>query len=285
MQVQNSFQTEQGILYLVATPIGNLGDITLRALETLKSVDLVYAEDTRITYNLLKHFNIDTKILNYHEFNKEVQGPKIIEQLKQGLNIALVSDAGTPIISDPGYHVVDLAVQNNFSVVPIPGANAAISALIVSNITPKPFTFYGFLDSKPSKRDKELTMLKDLKQTLIFYEAPHRITKTLEAMLKIFGDRKIALAREITKRYESVIRGNISEVLKISDNLKGEMVIVVEENKQVVVTTTTVIEDVLALIKTGLHPKDAISEVSSMRNVAKKVVYQEYLNWKDNNEL
>ena len=199
MNRQKSYLSDSAKLYLVATPIGNLADITYRAVETLKTVEVCFAEDTRVTRVLFEHYNIHTRLECYQEHNKQTQYKAILKYLEEGISVALVSDAGMPIISDPGYYVAKEAIKAGFDVIPIPGASASLSALIVSGITPQPFTFYGFLDSKSSKRKKELEALKEHKQTLIFYEAPHRIKEMLEDILNVFGDREIALAREITK--------------------------------------------------------------------------------------
>lgn len=277
MERQQSFCNDKATLYLVATPIGNLDDFSFRAINTLKMVDIIYCEDTRVSINLLKHYNIDTHIACYHEFNKDAQGISIIKNLKDGKNVGLISDAGMPVISDPGYDIAQLAIEEGFNVVAVPGANAALSALIISGLAPMPFTFYGFLDSKEQKRKKELLELKDKKETLIFYESPHRIFKTLSDILDICGDRKIALVRELTKKFEEVIRGNISEVLEIVSELKGEMVIILDGNKEEkTYDHMTIIEHVNLYIKEGLKTNDAIKRVANDRNIPKQDVYKQY---------
>lgn len=277
MERQQSFCNDKATLYLVATPIGNLDDFSFRAINTLKMVDIIYCEDTRVSINLLKHYNIDTHIACYHEFNKDAQGLSIIKNLKDGKNVGLISDAGMPVISDPGYDIAQLAIEEGFNVVAVPGANAALSALIISGLAPMPFTFYGFLDSKEQKRKKELLELKDKKETLIFYESPHRIFKTLSDILDICGDRKIALVRELTKKFEEVIRGNISEVLEIVSELKGEMVIILDGNKEEkTYDHMTIIEHVNLYIKEGLKTNDAIKRVANDRNIPKQDVYKQY---------
>ena len=277
MERQQSFCNDKATLYLVATPIGNLDDFSFRAINTLKMVDIIYCEDTRVSINLLKHYNIDTHIACYHEFNKDAQGISIIKNLKDGKNVGLISDAGMPVISDPGYDIAQLAIEEGFNVVAVPGANAALSALIISGLAPMPFTFYGFLDSKEQKRKKELLELKDKKETLIFYESPHRIFKTLSDILDICGDRKIALVRELTKKFEEVIRGNISEVLEIVSELKGEMVIILDGNKEEkTYDHMTIIEHVNLYIKEGLKTNDAIKRVANDRNIPKHDVYKQY---------
>lgn len=275
---QKSYQTDNAKLYLVATPIGNLADFTYRAVETLKSVGVCFAEDTRVTKVLFDYYGIRTRLECYQEYNKEVQAKAIIAYLEKGISVALVSDAGMPIISDPGYHVSLEAIKNGYDVVPIPGATASLSALIVSGISPQPFTFYGFLDSKSSKRKKELELLKCHKETLIFYEAPHRIKDMLEDLLLVFGDRNIALAREITKKFEEVIRGTISEVIEVCDTLKGEMVVVcsgyVEDGDKY--RDVSPIDQVDELILAGMVKNEAIKVVAKRIGVSKQDLYKEY---------
>lgn len=284
MNRQKSYQSDNAKLYLVATPIGNLADITYRAVETLKMVEVCFAEDTRVTRVLFEHYNIHTRLECYQEHNKETQYKAIINYLEKGISVALVSDAGMPIISDPGYFVAKEAIKAGFSVVPIPGASASLSALIVSGITPQPFTFYGFLDSKSSKRKKELEVLKEHKETIIFYEAPHRIKEMLEDLLTVFGDREIALAREITKKFEEVIRGNISEVIEVDDTLKGEMVVVcsgyVEDNNKYLNVDPIVQVD--ELIIAGIIKNEAIKMVAKRMGITKQELYKEYSEKKNN---
>ena len=228
MNRQKSFENEKPTLYLVATPIGNLSEMTYRAVETLKNVNFIAAEDTRNTVKLLNHFEIDTKLISHHEHNLVTSIPKIIQLLEEGNDIALVSDAGYPAISDPGYELVKAAITKDINIVPISGANACLNALVVSGIAPQPFLFYGFLDHQDKKKKKELELLKKYQEIIVFYEAPHRIKKTLKLMLDIFGNRHIALCREITKKHEEINRGTIEEILAVVDDMKGEMVIVVE---------------------------------------------------------
>ena len=279
MNRQKSFENNKPTLYLVATPIGNLKEMTFRAVEILKSVNYIAAEDTRNTIKLLNHFEISTKLISHHEHNIVSSIPKIINLLKEGNHIALVSDAGYPAISDPGYELVKEVIDNDFNVVPISGANACLNALVVSGISPQPFLFYGFLDHQDKKKKKELENLKLYKETIVFYEAPHRIKKTLTLMLSIFGNRKITLAREITKKHEEINRGTVEEILKIVDTMKGEMVIIVEGNSndvEEVEYLQSIDEHVNEYIEKGMSTKDAIKEVAKQRNVAKNIVYQEY---------
>ena len=284
MNRQKSYLSDSAKLYLVATPIGNLADITYRAVETLKTVEVCFAEDTRVTRVLFEHYNIHTRLECYQEHNKQTQYKAILKYLEEGISVALVSDAGMPIISDPGYYVAKEAIKAGFDVIPIPGASASLSALIVSGITPQPFTFYGFLDSKSSKRKKELEALKEHKQTLIFYEAPHRIKEMLEDILNVFGDREIALAREITKKFEEVIRGSVSEVIEVADTLKGEMVVVcsgyVEDSNKYL--NVDPIKQVDELIVAGIIKNEAIKMVAKRLGITKQELYKEYSEKKNN---
>ena len=278
MQRQKSYQSNNAKLYLVATPIGNLKDFTYRAVETLQSVEVCFAEDTRVTKVLFDHYGIRTRLECYQEYNKETQYKAVINYLSKGIDVALVSDAGMPIISDPGYFVAKEAMKQGYDVIPIPGASASLSALIVSGISPQPFTFYGFLDSKSSKRKKELNSLKEHKETIIFYEAPHRIKEMLSDLLEVFGDREIALAREITKKFEEIVRGNISEVLEICDTLKGEMVVVcsgyVEDTNKY--NDVDPIDQVDELILAGMVKNEAIKVVAKRLGITKQELYKEY---------
>ncbi len=279
MNRQKSFENDNATLYLIATPIGNLNEMTFRSVEILKSINYIAAEDTRNTIKLLNHFDISTKLISHHEHNLISSIPKIIDLLKDGNNIALVSDAGYPAISDPGYELVQEVISNGFNVVPISGANACLNALVVSGICPQPFLFYGFLSHQDKKKKKELEKLKNYEETIVFYEAPHRIKKTLVLMKDIFGNRNICLARELTKKHEEINRGTIEEIIDVVDTMKGEMVIVVEgcTNVEEIVTFEQSIEEhVNEYIQTGMSTKDAIKEVSRQRNISKNIVYQEY---------
>ncbi len=275
---QKSFSNNDAKLYLVATPIGNLDDMTFRAVSTLKEVGVIFAEDTRVTRVLLNHFNIKNKLEIYQEFNKESSYKKILDYLNNNISVALVSDAGMPVISDPGFFASKMAIQEGFSVIPIPGVSACLTALIVSNIAPNHFMFYGFLDNKTTKRVKELETLKDNTNTLIFYESPHRINDTLKDMLKVFGNRNIALCRELTKKFEEIIRGNIEEIMDITD-LKGEMVIVVEgSNQEVDYSQLDKIEQINELVLAGKRKNEAIGIVAKRLNMDRQELYKEYSN-------
>lgn len=280
MNRQKSFENQLPTLYIVATPIGNLSEMTYRAVEILKSVDYIAAEDTRNTIKLLNHFEISTKLVSHHEHNLSIAIPKIIQDLKDGCQIALVSDAGYPAISDPGYELVKEVIKEGMNVVPISGANACLDALVVSGIVPQPFTFYGFLDRNDKKKKKELENLKNKQETIIFYEAPHRIKKTLKLMLDVFGNRNIALCRELTKKHEEINRGTIAEILDVVDDMKGEMVLVVEggqeEISDEITFNQTIEEHVEEYIQMGMTTKDAIKEVAKVRKLSKNQVYNEY---------
>ena len=283
MRTRSFDDLNSGILYLVATPIGNLSDMTYRAVEILKSVDKIYAEDTRNSIVLLKHYNITTHLESYHEFNQELKTDIIIKEIIDGKKIALISDAGLPVISDPGFKIVKEARLKGLRVSTIPGASAGISALIASGISPMPYTFYGFLDSKKTKRISELNELKYINHTIIFYEAPHRIFETLEDIKEIFGDRFITLARELTKTFEEYISGKISEILEI-ESLKGEMVIIVEgykENNNIDIDPISKIDE---LISIGYKPNEAIKEVSKLLNLDRKDLYKKYSDFKASKE-
>ena len=268
---------EKPTLFLIATPIGNMDDITYRAIETLRNVNVIFAEDTRITNQLLTKFQIKNKLIASHQYNEKENIEKLLNYLSNNENVGLVTDRGTPIISDPGYYLAKAAIENNYNVVSIPGATAFVSALITSNIEPLPFTFLGFLNSKSSKRKKELENLKNYNTTLIFYESPHRIIETLNDMLEILGNRNCSISREITKKFEEIYRGSISEIISEIDVLKGEFVIVVEGNKNVnQFSNLTIIEHVNLYIKEGLDVKEAIKKVAKDRQLNKNEVYSEY---------
>ena len=274
---QKSFENEKSTLYLVATPIGNLDEMTYRAVNILNEVDYIAAEDTRNTIKLLNHFNIKKKLISHHEHNIEASSHKILELLGDA-NIALVSDAGYPAISDPGYELVMKVIEKGYNVVSVSGANACLNALVVSGICPQPFLFYGFLNHSDKTKKKELTSLKDYRKTIVFYESPHRINKTLTRMLEYLGDRPIALCRELTKRHEEIIRGRISEVLEVCDSLKGEMVIVVEGSKEIIEQTfdLDINEQIEVYMNEGLTSKEAIKKVAKERNLSKNEVYKSY---------
>lgn len=287
MKSQKSFQEKTATLYLVATPIGNLEDMTVRALRILKEVDIIAAEDTRNTKKLCNYFDIQTKLVSYHEHNQESGGYKILSYLEDGKSVALVSDAGMPCISDPGEDIVKRAIAEGFTVVPIPGANAALSALIASGIAPQPFQFYGFLSRSKKERQAELELLSQNRETLIFYEAPHRLKECLKSIQKNFGgERRIVLAREITKKFEEFLRGTIEEAVEWADanEVRGEFCLVIEGNAEpdVVETsnwweTLSIEEHVEEIMeREQLSSKEAIKKVSEERKMSKRDVYQAF---------
>ena len=274
-----------GKLYLVATPIGNLEDITLRALKVLKEVDLIAAEDTRHTLGLLNHFEISKPLISYYKQNEKVKSEILIEKLNAGQNIAVVSDAGTPGISDPGEEIVKVAIENNIEIVPIPGACAFVNALIASGMSSKEFEFIGFLSANKKERKDKLEEVKFETKTLIFYEAPHKLKTTLESMLEVLGDRKIVLARELTKIHEEFIRGNISTILEQIVDIKGEFVIIVEGNsiskKDVELDNLnekSLEEHYKFYEDQGFDKKEIIKKIAKDRNTNKNEIYQYFLN-------
>ena len=277
--IQNSFDNSNS-LYIVPTPIGNLEDITLRALNVLKNSDIILCEDTRTSSILLNHFNIKKRLVSCHEYNEKKIVDKILFFLNNGLNLALITDQGTPIISDPGFFVVKDVVKAGFNVISLPGATAFVPALTSSGVAPSPFLFYGFLNSKKSKRISELCELKKLPYTIIFYESVHRIHDTLSDLLNVFGNREISICRELTKLHEQIFRGKISDVLNQLD-LKGEFVLVVSGNQNVFdFSSLDVVEHVNLYICDGLSVNDSIKKVAKERNVAKSIIYSEYHNRK-----
>lgn len=273
------------MLYLCATPIGNLGDISSRTIEILNSVDLIAAEDTRHTLKLLNHLGISKPMTSYHEHNKIEKGEYIISLLKEGKDIALVSDAGTPAISDPGEDLVKLCIENELDVTSIPGPVAAINALILSGLSTKRFTFEGFLSVNRRRKKTHLESLKNDTHTLIFYEAPHKLVRTLTDMLEVFGDRNIALVKELTKIHENIFRTTLSKALEFFETTppKGEFVIVVSGAEEEDTPSEeewwyglSITEHVDEYIKKGLSSKDAIKEVSRDIKTPKRDVYNEY---------
>lgn len=270
-----------GTLYIVATPIGNLEDITLRAIRVLKEADVIAAEDTRHTQKLLARYDIHTPLTSYHDHNKEEKAPVLVARMLEGKSVALVSDAGTPGISDPGYFLINLAVHENISVVPIPGATAAISALSISGLPTNSFVFEGFLPNRHAARVKRLEELRTEKRTMIFYEAPHRIIRSVEDLLQVFGERKAVLTRELTKVHEEVIRGTLLEILAHlrKGTIKGEFTITVhgavESQKQADIDPATYLRDLM--LHRGLSKKDAVAVAAKDLGLPKKDMYRESL--------
>lgn len=264
-------------LYLIPTPIGNLEDISIRCLNTLKEVDVIFSEDTRVTSLLLSHFEISKKLVSSHSYNEDVTSNKLIDYLKEGKNVGLVSDRGTPVISDPGYKLAKAAIDNNFNVVALPGTTAFVPALIASGLNPQPFLFFGFLSNKSSKRKKELEDLKNYPYTLIFYEAPHRLLETLDDMYDVLGNRKICISREISKKFEEIYRDTLGNIREQVKDAKGEFVIVIDGNyEEKTYDNLSIVEHVNLYIKEGYDVKEASKLVAKERKMTKSDVYNEY---------
>lgn len=273
-----------GKLYICPTPIGNLEDITYRTLRILNEVDLIAAEDTRHSLQLLNHFNISKPLTSYHEHNKDSKGGYLITKLLEGENIALISDAGMPGISDPGQDIIGEAIENNIEIEVLPGATAFVTALVGSGMDTHKFVFEGFLDRDKKLRRKRLEEIKNEKRTIIFYESPHRLKETLKDMLKYLGNRKIAVNRELTKKYQEIIREDLETVIEIFNNreVKGEFVLIVEgfsgEIEEVgKYDDLNEREYVIQLIKEGINKKEAIKIVCKDRKLKKDIVYKQVL--------
>lgn len=271
-----------GKLYIVATPIGNLEDITLRALKVLKEVDLIAAEDTRHTLKLLNHFKITKPLISYHRHNEETKKDVLIDKLKNGENIALVSDAGTPGICDPGEEVIKQAIEENIEIIPIPGACAFLNALICSGISTKEFVFLGFLPLNKKLRKEKLEEIKNETKTTIIYEAPHKLKTTLEDLNEILENRKIVLAREITKVHEEFIRATVNDIIKTQENLKGEMVIIIEGTQNAIKKENDLnnlsIEEHFDFYKNqGYDKKEIIKKIAKDRKVSKNEIYMSFI--------
>lgn len=274
-----------GKLYLVATPIGNLDDITIRALNVLKEVDLIAAEDTRHTLGLLNHFEISKPLISYYKQTEKSRSEILIEKLKEGKSIAIVSDAGTPGISDPGEEIVKVAIESNIEVIPIPGACALVNALIASGLSTREFSFIGFLSTAKKEKKEKLEEIKFETRTLILYEAPHKLKGTLEQILEILGNRNIVLARELTKIHEEFIRGTVDEILNQIDEIKGEFVILIEGNNLSKkdlelnnLNSLSLEEHYEIYEEQGLDKKEIIKKIAKDRNVNKNEIYQYFIN-------
>ena len=270
-----------GKLYLVATPIGNLEDITFRAIKTLKEVDLIAAEDTRNTLKLLNHYEITKPLFSYHRHNEEIKKDVLIQKLKDGENVAIVTDAGTPGISDPGEVIVKEAIKNNIEIIPIPGACALVNGLICSGIDTKEFVFIGFLPLNKKLRKEKLEEISKETKTLILYEAPHKLNDTLNDLKEILKDRKIVLARELTKIHEEFIRGNIDEIIEKSKNLKGEMILIIEgaekQEKENSLNKLSLEEHYKFYEQEGLEKKEIIKKIAKDRGVSKNDIYMNFI--------
>lgn len=269
-------------LYIVSTPIGNLEDITLRALNVLKQVDLIACEDTRTTKKLLSRYQIQKPLTSYHEHNEIEKAKELLSMLQEGHSIALVTDAGTPGVSDPGYRIVKLASENGVQIFSVPGPSAAVAALSISGLPTSSFTFLGFPPKQKKRLIEYLERIKDYPETLIFYESPRRVIKTLESMAEVFGERNASLGREITKMYEETLRGTLSEIvttLKSRDNLKGEFTLVIEGNSQDKgeFDSETIDDLLLYFKKEGVSLKDAVKQVAVDSGVSKSKIYKKAL--------
>ena len=272
----------KGKIYIVATPIGNLDDITLRAIKILNEVDLIAAEDTRQTLKLLNHFQISKPLISYHRHNEEIKSNILIEKLKNGENIALVSDAGTPGICDPGEEVIKKAIEENIDVIPIPGACAFVNALIASGLNTKEFIFLGFLPLNKKLRKEKLEEINKSDKTIIIYEAPHKIKNTLIDLKEILKNRKIVLARELTKIHEEFIRKDLDELLENIDNLKGEMILIIEGiedkiDKESELNLLTLEEHYNYYKNKGFEKKEIIKKIAKDRNVNKNEIYMKFI--------
>lgn len=269
-----------GKLFIVATPIGNLEDITLRAIRILKEVDLIAAEDTRHTLKLLNSLEISKPLISYHRHNEDVKTDILIKELKEGKNIAVVSDAGTPGICDPGEEIIKECIKEDIEIVPIPGACAMINALIISGISTKEFTFLGFLPLNKKTRKEKLLEIQNLNKTTILYEAPHKLKNTLQDLKEVIEDRKIVLVRELTKIHEEVIREDIDSLIEKADSLKGEFVVILEgnyEEKENELNELPLEEHYKFYEKQGLPKKEIIKKIAKDRNVNKNEIYQKFI--------
>lgn len=271
---------KKGKLYICPTPIGNLEDITLRTLRILEEVDLIAAEDTRHTIKLLNHYNIKTPLTSYHEHNLKTKGIELVGKISQGKNIAQVSDAGMPGISDPGEDLINLAIEKDIEIVVLPGATASIPALVVSGLPTDKFVFEGFLSSKRNQRIKELESIKEKKETIILYESPYRLIDTLNDIIDILGNRNIAIIRELTKLHEEIFRGNIKDSIdKFSqDKIRGEFVLILDGNREEDVDVEIDIrEELLKYIREGYSKKSSVKIVAEKYDLPKNEVYKESL--------
>lgn len=275
-----NFENKKPLLYLVSTPIGNMDEVSPRTREVLNEVDLIACEDTRVTGKLLSILGISKPLVSLREHNEVQASKEIVEKILKGTKVAYMSDAGYPCISDPGARLVKICLENEINVTTISGPNAALNALVASGLNSDHFYFHGFLDPKESVRLEELRELANRKETLIFYEAPHRIDKTLADLFTIFGDRKACIARELTKKHEEFIRGGLQELSEIDpETLRGEMVIVVEGSLGEVkaeINNDEIIKMVKSLVEGGMSTKDAIKKVSELTKINKNHIYKIY---------
>lgn len=279
MNRQQSFQNNQSTLYVIATPIGNLSEISPRVIEAIENSQVVFCEDTRVTGQLLSHLNLKKPLISAYENIEKQSSEKVLQHLKLNENVAFMSDAGYPGISDPGQIIINEVIQSHYNVVVINGPCALIQSVVASGLDTRHFYFYGFLDAKPSIRKKELEQLKTFPNTIIFYQSPHKITSCLQDMLQILGNRKICICRELTKKFEEYIRGNISEIIPICETFKGEMVVIVEGFKEKEEQTLSLNECLLLIeeqIEKGLSKTEAIKQIALKNHLSRKDLYQYY---------
>lgn len=278
-----NFKKKKGILYVVATPIGNLEDITLRALRVLKEVDFIAVEDTRHSKKLLSYYNISKPLVSYWSEKEKIRSKEIIEQIKAGQTCALITDAGTPGISDPGYFLIKRAIEEDIAVIAIPGPSAVISALSVSGLPTDEFVFLGFLPSKSTGRLKKLKELAVETRTMIFYEAPHRLLNTLNDIKEVFGDRQVVVVKELTKLYEEIFRGKVSDILNILENktIAGEFIILAEGVEKQKMTLEEALHEVKLLIRRGIGRKEAVKRIANDYGLSKKELYDKSINLYD----
>lgn len=274
--IQKSYENNKPTLYIVPTPIGNLEDITYRAVKILKEVNYILAEDTRVTGLLLKHLDITSNLIACHKFNEKKVSEKVIKLLEEGNNIALVTDRGTPLISDPGLVVVQEVIKKEFNIVALPGPSAVLPALNMSGISADRFLFYGFLSNKDSAAKKELEMLKSIKFTIVLYESPFRVDKTLQNIKEIMGNCNISISREITKLHEEVFRGTVEDAIKEYNLPKGEFVIIIEPPIEETINIDDIVNEVFKEVKNGMSSKEAVKQISQKYKVSKNMLYNRY---------
>lgn len=276
MNRQKSFENGKSTLYLVPTPIGNLSEMSPRAIEVLQSVDVIACEDTRTSGTLLRHFDIHKRLIACHNFNEENSAKGIVALLEEGNNVALISDAGYPLINDPGQKLVKLATDDGYNVVPVSGPSAFLNALVASGLVAQPFLFVGFLPQGNGEREKKLQEYKSYPMTMVFYEAPHRIERMLKSCLKILGNRQCVLARELTKMHEEFIRGSLEEIIEILSELRGEMVIVMDGNHEDPyenLNDSDILKQVSELTDAGVSTRDAVKQIAKKTGLSKNVIY------------
>lgn len=274
--IQRSFQDEKPTLYVVSTPIGNLKDITYRAIEVLNQVDLILCEDTRTSKTLLNTYDIHKPLISFHDHNKIDKSADIISLLEEGKNLAIISDAGTPGINDPGYELISKVIEKGYHVVSIPGASAILAALVVSGCLIQPFTFIGFLPRKQSHKKEVIESYITRTETLVIYESPLRVKKTLEDLYQVLGDRKLVLARELTKMFETITRTTLKESLSLDIDTRGEYVLIVDGSKESYDDSLSIKDHVLQVLKEGYEEKEAMKLVAKKRRITKSDVYKAY---------